>query len=144
MSMYADDTKVFKEIKTLKDASALQADLTSVTCWSEGTKLQFNEEKLNVQSIIRKKKPINFNYNLNGVPLKTTRGERDLGVCVSADLIWKNQVMGQGSKAMKLFGYIQRNTRGIKSTSIKRLVNLSCIGLTTCRIRHANLVTSIG
>ena len=53
--MYADDTKVFKEIKTLKDASALQADLTSVNCWSEDTKLQFNEEKLNVQSIIRKK-----------------------------------------------------------------------------------------
>ena len=56
VSMYADDTKVFKEIERLKDASALQADLKSITCWSEGTGLQFNKEKCHVQSVTRKKK----------------------------------------------------------------------------------------
>ena len=51
VSMYADDTKlkVFKEIQALNDASALQADLTSVTCWSEGTGL-YNLTKKNVTS----------------------------------------------------------------------------------------------
>ena len=102
------ETQLFKEIERLKDASALQADLKSITCWSEGTGLQFNKEKCHVQSVTRKKKPINFYYNLNGVPLKTTHCEQDLGVCVSADLTWKDQVMGQAAQAMKHFGYIMQ------------------------------------
>ena len=106
VSIYADDTKVFKEINTPNDASALQVDLMSVNCWSESTGLQFNEEKCHVQSITRKKKPINFSYKLNGVPVETTRCEQDLGVCVSSDLIWKNHVMGQAAQAMKLLGYV--------------------------------------
>ena len=42
------------------------------------------------------------------MPLKTTHCEQDLGVCVSADLTWKDQVMGQAAQAMKHFGYIMQ------------------------------------
>lgn len=36
MAMYADDTKVFKAIRRLEDASALQTDLTQFTYLVDG------------------------------------------------------------------------------------------------------------
>ena len=126
-SMYADDTKVFKAIEVPEDALALQADLTSVSRWSTGSGLQFNGEKCHVQSITRKKSPVISTYTINGVPLKSTRCERDLGVRVSSDLIWKEQVMGQAAHAMKLLGYIRRNTRSINSTSIRKSMYLALV-----------------
>ncbi len=61
------------------------------------------------------------------MPLKSTRCERDLGVRVSSDLIWKEQVMGQAAHAMKLLGYIRRNTRSINSTSIRKSMYLALV-----------------
>ena len=126
-SMHADDTKVFKAIKVPEDALALQADLTSVSRWSTGSGLQFNGEKCHVQSITRKKSPVISTYTINGEPLKSTRCERDLGVRVSSDLIWKEQVMEQAAHAMKLLGYIRRNTRSINSTSIRKSMYLALV-----------------
>ena len=86
--MYAGDTKVFKAIKTLEDASALKADLTNLSGWTMGSGIGFNEIKCRAQSITRKSKPIFTTYKINDVPLESTCCERDLGVCVCSDLMW--------------------------------------------------------
>ena len=43
--MFADDTKIFREIKTLGDASSLQEDLGKLATWSQLSGLLFNEAK---------------------------------------------------------------------------------------------------
>ena len=43
--MFADDTKIFREIKTLGDASSLQEDLGKLATWSQLSGLLFNEDK---------------------------------------------------------------------------------------------------
>ena len=43
--MFADDTKIFREIKTLGDASSLQKDLGKLATWSQSSGLLFNEAK---------------------------------------------------------------------------------------------------
>ena len=41
--MFADDTKIFREIKTLDDAFSLQKDLGKLATWSYSSGLLFNE-----------------------------------------------------------------------------------------------------
>ena len=43
--MIADDTKIFREIKTLGDASSLREDLGKLATWSQSSGLLFNEAK---------------------------------------------------------------------------------------------------
>ena len=49
--MFADDTKIFREIKTLGDASSLQKDLGKLVTWSQSSRLLFNEAKYKEQFI---------------------------------------------------------------------------------------------
>ena len=54
----ADDTKIFKEIRTLGDASSIQIHLGRLETWSQTSGLAFNEAKCKAQRITRRTKPI--------------------------------------------------------------------------------------
>ena len=56
--MLADDTKIFREIKTLRDAFSLQKDRGKPATWSQSSGLLFNEANCKAQHITRKTKPI--------------------------------------------------------------------------------------
>ena len=56
--MFADDTKIVREIKTLGDVSSLQKDLGKLATWSQSFGLLFNEDKYKAQHITSKTKPI--------------------------------------------------------------------------------------
>ena len=56
--MFADDTKIFKEIRTLGDASSIQIHLGRLETWSQTSGLAFNEAKCKAQRITRRTKPI--------------------------------------------------------------------------------------
>ena len=109
--MFADGTKIFREIKTLGDASSLQEDLGKLATWSQSSGLLFNEDKWKAQHITRKTKPILSSYKLNNTALELYAAEKDLGVWISKDLTWYKQVNEQSSRANKLLGYL-RGTRG--------------------------------
>ena len=49
--MFADDTKIFRVIKTLGGASSLQKDLGKLATWSQSSGLLFNEAKCKTQHI---------------------------------------------------------------------------------------------
>lgn len=75
--MFADDTKLYKEIRSSDDALALQTDLSNVGSWSTESGLEFNKTKSHHQPITRKTKALNTVYDMNGAK---TNHERDLGV----------------------------------------------------------------
>ena len=102
--MFADDTKIFREIKTLGDASSLQEDLGKLATWSQSSGLLFNEAKCKAQHITRKTKQILSSYELNNTALELYAAEKDLGVWISKDLTWHKQVNEQSSRANKLLG----------------------------------------
>ena len=80
-----------------------------------------------LQSITRKTKPIVTACKINDVPLESTCCERDIGVRVCSDLIWREQVLEQTARANKLLGYVRRNTGRIKSVSIRRSMYVSMV-----------------
>ena len=85
--MFADDTKIFSEIKTLGVASSLQT-FGKLGTWSQSSGLLFNEAKYKAQHITRKAKPISSSYKLNNTAPKLYSAEKDLGVWISKDLTW--------------------------------------------------------
>ena len=101
--MFADDTKIFREIKTLGDASSLQKDLGKLATWSQSSRLLFNEAKYKAQHITRKTKPILSSYKLmiNNTALELYVAKKDLDVWISKDLTWYKQVNEQSSRANK-------------------------------------------
>lgn len=127
IAMFADDTKIFKAIKSPDDAALLQKDLGNLETWSTASGLMFNEKKCKSQSITRKIKPNVATYSLNNNNLQSTKSERDLGVWIAADLTWSKQVSEQSVRANKLLGYIRRNTRYIRSIAVRRTIYLTLV-----------------
>ena len=76
VAMFADDTKLFKEIHTTQDCNLLQNYLKQL---SGNSGLKFNASKCNSQMITRKLKPTTHVYKLNNNKLIQTDCERDLG-----------------------------------------------------------------
>ena len=124
--MFADDTKIFREIKTLGDASSLQEDLGKLATWSQSSGLLFNEAKCEAQHITRKTKPILSSYKLDNTTLELYAAEKDLGVWISKDLTWYKQVNEQSSRA-KMLGYLKKNTRFILRTEVRRTLYLALV-----------------
>ncbi len=115
--MFADDTKLFKEIRTVNDAKQLQNDISNLQSWSTTSGLSFNGTKCKAQTVTRKLKPITTSYAMKDCQLTSTKNERDLGVWISTDLRWNKQVNQQCARANKELSYIRRNTRTIHNTT---------------------------
>ena len=112
--MFADDTKVYKEVKSQDAGATSQQDLHSLSSWSAASGLAFNETKCKLQSITRKRKPISKSYEGNGHNIHSREVERD-------------QVCHQAARANKLLGYIMRTARYIRSTSTRRTLYLGLV-----------------
>mgnify|MGYP001021806874 FL=1 len=74
--MFADDTKIFREIKDNEDHSVLQHDLNILSQWSNDWMLNFHPEKCSVMHLGRTN-PKN-KYFLLGAELQQTNTEKDL------------------------------------------------------------------
>ena len=127
VAMFADDTKIYKKIKSQDDASLLQSDINRLHVWSSASGLLFNETKCKTQRITRKLRPVVSTYSLNNTELASVNAERDLGVWVSNNLNWNKQVLDQTARANRLLGYIKRNTRFIQSVSVRRTLYLTLV-----------------
>ena len=64
--MLANDTRIYKEVKSAADAVSLQSDLNRLDAWSKDSGLTFNETKCEAQRISRKLKPIESSYAIKG------------------------------------------------------------------------------
>ena len=146
VAMFADDTKIYKKIKSLEDATLLQSDINRLHVWSSASGLLFNETKCKTQRITRKLRPVVSTYSLNNTELASVNAERDLGVWVSNNLNWNKQVLDQTARANRLLGYIKRNTRFIQSVSVRRTLYLTLIrahlAYAAHKFGHYNLLNS--
>ena len=63
LRLFADDSIIYKEIKTINDAQNLQLDLDAACRWEKDWLMHFHPDKCNLISITQKHKPIHFTYN---------------------------------------------------------------------------------
>ena len=84
LSMYADDTKVYKSIRNKEDCILLQEDLNNIAKWAETWQMVLNPDKTKLLAIGNSK--VDFNYVLNGKVIETVNHINDIGVTVQSNL----------------------------------------------------------
>ena len=104
--LFADDSKLFRRIKSHADRVILQEDLMKLQQWSQKWLLQFNENKCKVMHIGRRNP--GYDYYLNNSVLENTMVEKDLGIYVTPDWKSSTHVSKVAAKANSMVGMIKR------------------------------------
>ncbi|CAF0861169.1 unnamed protein product [Brachionus calyciflorus] len=96
--LFADDSKIPAIIRNTLDQDKLQADLNELLKWSEDWNMDFNKGKCKVMHIDNEKIHKKRQYTL----------ERDLGIVISHDLKWDDQIKTAIIKSNTTFGRIRK------------------------------------
>ncbi len=106
--LFADDTKIFRVIKETDDQATLQADLDTLSNWSEKWLLKFHPEKCKHMHI---GKPANnpSTYSLNDTNLEVISQEKDIGVTVEENLEFDCHISEKVKKASQMFALLRRS-----------------------------------
>ena len=105
--MFADDTKVFNEIRCDEDSEKLQHDMEELENWSDKWLLRFHPDKCKVLSA-GKRKTGRFEYKLCNTKLQYTEKEKDIGVVVDNQLNFEDHMNEKINKANSIMGLIRR------------------------------------
>jgi hypothetical protein len=128
--LFADDTLLFRTIKTKNDAKLLQNDLSALEQWESLWQMEFNPSKSTVIRINpSKSKCLETVYTLHGESLATSDASKYLGVTIKSDLGWDTHIEGLVGKANRNLGFLRRNfrtcTRAVKAETYTTMVRSS-------------------
>ena len=114
--MYADDTKMSKEIRSKEDLELVQAGLFRLQDWSDKWLLLFHPDKckvLQISSSFRRnlEQPIYFMRKSDGteVQLEVSVCEKDSGVYVDQHLTFDTHIETKVNKENSIMGIIRRS-----------------------------------
>ena len=117
MKMFADDSKVWRKIKSLNDGDALQEDLNALVDWSQKWMLGFHNDKCKVMNVGH---TVPTKYYMSDESrrkeLQTIQEDKDLRILVRSDLKPSTQCVQVAAKARKNIGMTKRNFRRIDKT----------------------------
>ena len=126
MRLFADDSVVYRQIRSEEDHAALQNDLDILTRWAQDWQMAFNVKKCVLLPITRKRKPSVFNYSMCGETLKKVTSHEYLGVTVSHDLRPAEHIKNVTAKARSTLGIVRRTlkscTQQVKERAYQALV----------------------
>ena len=115
MQMFADDTKLWRVIRSKMDIDLLQEDLNSLAHWCNKYLLTFNPQKCKVMHVGHK---TDSTYYMPDAQDSSTKHkieasveERDLGVMVTDNLKPSAQCVKAAGKARAVLGLVKRNFR---------------------------------
>ena len=109
--LFADDSIVYREISTDRDRDILQADLDRLHQWELDWGMSFNPSKCNTMHITRKSQPTPNNYSLKGQTLENVQSAPYLGVTISENISWDNQIQKITAKANRTLGFVKCNLK---------------------------------
>jgi hypothetical protein len=135
--IYADDTKLISVNKSINQSTLLQQDLNILYDWTQVWLLFLNIKKCEVvyfgTSIQLNSKCV---YTINGSPITETKLVKDLGIYISPDLNWDEQVIRVCAKSTAIAKKIFKCFRH-KSTDIIKKLYVSTI---RPKLEYANVV----
>lgn len=120
--MFADDTKVFNEIRCDEDSEKLQHDMEELENWSDKWLLRFHPDKCKVLSA-GKRKTRRFEYKLCNTKLQYTEKEKDIGVVMDNQLNFKDHMNEKINKANSIMGLIRRTFTYLDESAFLMLYN---------------------
>jgi len=140
MALYADDSKCFRQIRSVSDCMKLQSDLDSLFRWSTVWKMTFSAPKCTVVSVTRKRKKIVFDYKINNQSLAHVSEMKDLGVLLCENLSWNRHIDTITAKANKTMGMIKRTCGYNANPSMTKKLYLT---LVRCKLEYSSQTWSV-
>ena len=112
-SSFADDTKIWRGVKTGEDCAHLQSDLQSVYSWADTVNMTFNSDKFEwVRYAIDQDSAPPFQYlSPDQSNIEQKDNLRDLGVRLSSDLSFSLQIEKVVTTASQMVGWAMRTFR---------------------------------
>lgn len=119
--LFADDTKIFKIIKSSDDSTILQEDLTKLEEWSDTWLLRFHPDKCKHMHI--GKKNDDNSYSLHRKSLEKVIEEKDIGVVIDSDLTFEKHINEKVNKANQMFATLRRTFQFMDKSTFVQLYN---------------------
>ena len=113
--LFADDTKLYRQISVAEDSRTLQEDLDHLFSWSGDWKLKFHPDKCKVLEIWGKSNSNTTNthhmsrYEGGSVDLEVVPHEKDIGVTIDGKMNFDKHIQTQINKANMMVGIIRRS-----------------------------------
>ena len=126
LRQYADDTVLYRPIRSDSDTVILQSDLNNIINWCNINRMSLNPMKCKLMTITRSRHPPSPIYNIGSDSLEVVSYYKYLGVIISRDFSWKNHIDSVTSKATKLCGFIRRVVKSNNSTVLVKLYTSLC------------------
>ena len=124
LEMYADDSKLFKEIKSVSDSVFVQDDLNYISQWTRDWKLYLNCKKCKLMQfgakVPRYEYKIKDLITESSFSVKLSPEERDLGIIIKDDLKWDSQV-NAATRANRMLGLLSRTFSNRSVDLIRKL-----------------------
>lgn len=114
VNLFADDSIVYREIRTREDCLILQSDLDVLSQWSDTWLLKFNVSKCAHMRISRRLNghmptvPI-VRYSLCGEHLPHSQAEKYLGVTIQSNLKFDQHIRSVILRSNSMLGLLKRN-----------------------------------
>ena len=121
--LYADDLKIYREIKCNEDKELLQSDLDTIYDWTQYSLLRLHPGKcVSMRIASKNKREIGkCNYNMDSYQLETVAIEKDLGVIVDNNLSFQTHIEMKVKNANKLVGLLRRSFTHLDGKMFKQL-----------------------
>ena len=124
--MYADDTKIWREIKIQDDNWILQSDINRLLDWANSNIMKFHPSKSKVLAVSSANSVDHiFTYTLNQVPIVYTDSEKDLGVHINSKMNWSEHSDIIYSKANQKLGLLKRTCSFVSNMRKRRTLYLT-------------------
>jgi hypothetical protein len=124
--LFADDSLIYRKIKSEADALALQEDLDRLQEWERKWMMSFNPSKCEVIHITKKRSPIIYAYKVHQSTLQSVKSGKYLGVNIANNLSWNIHTESTIKKANNSLSFLRRNItscpQDIKAQAYKTLV----------------------
>ena len=120
--MYADDTKIWRQINNEPGHTALQKDINSLMDWAVRNKLIFHLSKIKVLMVSKFRPPlmdilplVQLYYHMVEHVLDNVNSQKDLGVLINSTLNFTEQALSLYSKANQKLGILNITCHFVKS-----------------------------
>ena len=118
--LFADDTKLLKQMLSNSSSTDLQSDLDNLYTWCSKWKLTLNMTKCSVVHFTKQPKQSNASYIINNHNLSESSHQHDLGTIITENLSWSSHYNLICSKAYRALNLIRRSIPQNTSVSTKK------------------------
>ncbi|MCP4460435.1 MAG: hypothetical protein GY816_20795, partial [Cytophagales bacterium] len=132
--LYADDTKIWREMVSEEDYSILQRDIDYLMDWALINNMKFHPTKCKVLSVTKSQSPflgilpfVQCFYNMGDQILDYTETEKDLGIFMNSVLNFNDQANFLYGKANQKFGMLKRNCYFVMDINRRKALYLSLV-----------------